>query len=213
MQKTFAKSFLILLAVMVGADCRKSRGAGVGGDEYLGFFQKGMPVNSASVTNEVPSPLAKKAAGTSPLALMDASRKLIRNAEVSIEVRDFEAAARKAGEIARSLGGYVADSQASGEGSRKRGRLTIRVRASDFDQALASLRALGDVQSEHVSTQDITKEYADLETRLRVKRDAAERVRAILHTKTARLSDVLEAEKQLTELIEEIEVIGGAAFL
>lgn len=140
---------------------------------------------------------------------MDAGRKLIRNGEMSIEVRDFDATARKVTEIAQSFGGYVADSQASGDGGRRSGTMTIRVRADAFDEALKALRALGKVQTEHVGTQDITKAYTDLEARLRVKSDAAERIREILKSRSAKLADVLEAEKQLSALIEQIEVMRG----
>jgi hypothetical protein len=140
---------------------------------------------------------------------MPLQRKLIQNGEVSIEVRDFDTAAGKAGEIARSLGGYVADSQAAGEGRRRHGALTVRVPAGSFEKALGELRHLGKVQSEHLGVQDISKAYTDLESRLMVKRDAAGRIREILRNRTAKLSDVLEAEKQLTELVEQIEVMEG----
>jgi hypothetical protein len=137
------------------------------------------------------------------------ARKLIRNGEISIEVHDFESSVRKATAIAAMYGGYVSDTQAAGEGSRRHGTVTIRVRSASFDQALGALKALGKVQTEHVGTEDITKAYTDLETRLRVKHDAAERIRDILKNRTARLSDVLAAEKELTALVEQIETMEG----
>jgi hypothetical protein len=145
----------------------------------------------------------------SALAAMAAAQKLIRNAEVSIEVKAFEAAGRKAAEVALSFGGYVADAQSSGETKRRRGMLTLRVPSARFDEALRALEALGDVRSEHVAVSDVTKAYSDLVTRLRVKRDAADRIREILRNRTAKLSDVLEAEKQLSALVEEIETMEG----
>ncbi len=121
----------------------------------------------------------------------------------------FDEAARRAEEVARGFGGYVADSQSGGEGQRRRGTLVLRVRAADFEAARRALRALGSVRSEHVSVQDVTKAYADLETRLRVKRDAALRVRELLRNRTAKLSDVLAAEKELSSLVGEIETMEG----
>lgn len=143
------------------------------------------------------------------LASMAAAQKLVRNAEVAVEVEDFAAANRKADEIARSFGGYVADAQSSGETRRRRGTLSLRVRADRFDAALAALEALGKVLSEHVRVEDVTKAYADLSTRLRVKRDAADRIREILRGRTAKLADVLQAETQLSNLVEEIETMEG----
>jgi uncharacterized protein DUF4349 len=143
------------------------------------------------------------------LASMAAAQKLVRNAEVSVEVDDFAAANRKADEIPRSFGGYVADAQSSGETRRRRGTLTLRVRADRFDAAVAALEALGRVRSEHVTVEDVTKAYADLDARLRVKRDAAERIRAILRDRTAKLADVLKAETELSSLVEQIETMEG----
>ena len=143
------------------------------------------------------------------LASMAAAQKLVRNAEVAVEVEDFAAANRKADEIARSFGGYVADAQSSGETRRRHGTLTLRVRADRFDAALAALEALGSVRSEHVRVEDVTKAYADLSTRLRVKREAADRIRDILRGRTAKLADVLQAETQLSNLLEEIETMEG----
>ena len=152
-----------------------------------------------------PKPVSDNRSDTAPLA----GRKLIRNGEVSIEVRDFESAARQASAIAAMYGGYVSDSQAAGEGTRRHGMITVRVRAAAFEQALGALKALGKVQTEHVGTQDITKAYMDLEARLRVKQDAADRLRDILKNRTARLADVLAAEKELTALVEKIESMEG----
>jgi hypothetical protein len=140
---------------------------------------------------------------------METSRKLIRNAEISLEVARFSESVRRAEEIARIFGGYVADSQAGGEGEQRTGTLVVRVRSDDFDRALAALRSLGNVRTEHVGMQDVTRAYADLETRLRVQREAADRVRGLLRNRAAKLSEILAAEKELSRLIEQIESLEG----
>ncbi len=211
MRKLSASALLVAVAFLSLLACRKAARpaglAGFSGDETVGLFQKGSEVVASP--REVAPEQGKGTRGEDAPAALGAARKLIQNAEVSIEVRDFDTAAQKAGEIARSLGGYVADSQAAGEGKRRHGALTVRVPAGSFEKALGGLRHLGKVQSEHLGVQDITKAYTDLESRLMVKRDAAGRIREILRNRTAKLSDVLEAEKQLTELVEQIEVMEG----
>ncbi|MEO8189858.1 MAG: DUF4349 domain-containing protein [Acidobacteriota bacterium] len=203
-------AFLILAAVLFSGACRKASpaAAGVASDRF----------EPAPPPSEVKSVLAgpRRAVDVSvradsiPAAPARTNPgKLIRNGEISVEVADFEVASRKAAGIAATFGGYVSDSQASGEGSRRRGTVSLRVRADSFERALAALKELGKVQSEHVSTNDITRAYTDLEARLQVKRDAAVRVREILKNRTARLADVLAAEKQLSELVEQIESMEG----
>jgi hypothetical protein len=94
-------------------------------------------------------------------------------------------------------------------GDRPRGTLTLRVRADRFEEAIAGLKTLGKVESLDLTTQDITREYADLETRLAAKRAAELRMRDLLRTSSARLTDLVQAEKEDARLIEEIDRLEG----
>lgn len=149
-------------------------------------------------------------AGRAPLAAMAAARKLIRSAQLTVEVPRYAEAARAVARIAEEHGGYVADSRASrNEQDKQRGTISIRVPAERFAPAFEALKALGRVRTESVGTQDVTKAYVELETRLRVKRETEARLREILRTRAAKLSEVLEAERELARLIEEIEQMEG----
>lgn len=150
------------------------------------------------------------AAAPAGLESMAAARKLIRSGRLSLEVESYAKAAEQAVRLAERARGYLADSQSTrSEHGRLRGSLTLRVPAEQFTTLLESLKGLGTVQSENTGTQDVTRAYTDLETRLRVKRDTAERLREILKTRTAKLSDVLEAERELARVTEEIETLEG----
>ena len=141
---------------------------------------------------------------------MAAARKLIRTGQMTLTVESYPKAADEVKRIAEAHGGYLADANAQrGEANRQHGTLTIRVEASAFDAAVVALRALGTVRQETVATQDVSKAYTDLETRLRVKRETADRLREILRTRTAGLSDVLAAERELARVTEEIEQAEG----
>jgi hypothetical protein len=166
-------------------------------------------VKTQAVSAGAPAPSSGPAAGGG-LAAAFASLKLIRTAQATLEVADFERAAREVARIAEGLGGYVADTQATrGPQDRQSGTVTIRVPAERFAAAMEGVKGLGKVRAESVSTQDVTREYADLETRLRVKRDTAERLRELLRARTAKLADVLEAERELARVTEEIERMEG----
>jgi Domain of unknown function (DUF4349) len=160
-----------------------------------------------------PQAAARPAAAESSrdaLEVMVAARRLVRNASVTLEVPLYGDAVARAEAIATAQGGYLSDAHvARDSGDRQSGTLTLRVRADRFEEALRALERLGKVESASLETQDVGKEYLDLETRLSAKRDAEERLRAILRTKTARLSDVLEAEKELSRVIEERETMEG----
>ena len=150
---------------------------------------------------------ASTGSATAPgLASVFASLKLIRNASITVEVEKYDRAAEEIVRVAESVGGYLAVAQVSqGPEEHRSGTLTIRVPSARFGAALAALKGLGKVKAENVSTQDVTKEYTDLETRLKVKRDTADRLRELLRTRTANLPDVLNAERELARVTEEIE--------
>lgn len=136
--------------------------------------------------------------------------KLIRTGQISIEVPDFEKAAKDLGKMVETLGGYIADTQVhrNPSGSRS-GSISLRVPVASYESAGSKIRALGKVMSESSNVQDVTKAYSDLETRLRVKREALNRIRELLRTKAGNLKEVLEAEKEISRITEEIEQAEG----
>jgi hypothetical protein len=174
--------------------------------QSLGYTNPAVAQGRAAAA--VAQPAGSGAAGA--LQAMAAARKLIRTAHLQIEVARYEEAALTAERIAEEHGGYLADSQAErGDKDRQQGTIALRIPADRFSPALAALKELGRVRSETVKTDDVTKAYADLETRLNVKRDTAGRLREILRTRTAQLSELLEAERELARITEQIEQMEG----
>lgn len=136
--------------------------------------------------------------------------KLIRTGQITIEVPEFDRAAKDLGNMVAALGGYIAETQIHRNPSGTRsGSISLRVPAGSFESVGSKIRALGKVQSESSNVQDVTKAYSDLETRLRVKREALNRIRELLRTNAGNLKEVLEAEKESSRITEEIEQAEG----
>lgn len=141
---------------------------------------------------------------------MIASQKLIRTGQLTLEVKVFDEAFTKLQRIASENGGYVADIRANRQDQgRASGSVVVRVQPNRYFQSLDALRAIGKVEQEGVNTQDVTKEYADLEARLTNKRQLEARMREILRTRAAKMEDLLEAEQQLSQVTEQIEQMEG----
>jgi Domain of unknown function (DUF4349) len=156
--------------------------------------------------DSAPSPSTEaKRAPVAPTLL-----KLIRVSSIQVEVTDFDAAATALGQLAQSIGGYVADTQVTRHPSGYRsGQIVLRIPVERFDAVGTSIRTLGKVLSERSMVEDVTKAYTDLETRLRVKRDELARIRELLKTKAGSLKDILEAEREISRITEEIELAEG----
>jgi len=185
------------LAALVGGCGKSTRQAKMDTLEMLDIAPAS-PEPKAGVENGGGAPVA-----ASP-------QKLIRTGSIQLEVKDFDAAAASLNQVAKSMGGYVADTQVTrhSEGHRT-GQVILRIPAYRFDTAGQSIRNLGKVLAERSSIEDVTKAYTDLETRLKVKREELSRIRELLKLKAGSLKDILEAEREISRITEEIELAEG----
>jgi chromosome segregation ATPase len=71
--------------------------------------------------------------------------------------------------------------------------------------AVGEIKALGRLENESQSGEDVTRQHADLAARLKTARETEERFRAILQQRTGKLSDVLEVERSIARVRGEIE--------
>ncbi len=89
------------------------------------------------------------------------------------------------------------------------GNISFRVRAENFDQAMAALHNLADdVRSESTSGQDVTEEYVDLNARL-TNLQAAEAQLLKLMEQAGDVSDILAVQQELVQTRGEIEQTKG----
>lgn len=137
-------------------------------------------------------------------------RKIIRDVRLEVEVEELAVARDAAGHLASELGGFVSDAGFQGPASDvARGQMILRVPAERVETAVAALAKLGKVRAETLSSQDVTRQYLDTETRLRVLRETDARLRRILADRTGDLADVLQVERELSRVVTEIERLEG----
>lgn len=143
------------------------------------------------------------------------ARKIIRNANLTLEVEQPGKAAQRIASIAESRGGFVVTSesrqQGGAQGSKPYEVITIelRVPAAQFDTALAEVRgAGGSVTAEKITGKDVTEEFIDLEARLRTQRALESQLLEIMKGARA-VSDAISVQRELTNVRTEIERIEG----
>jgi hypothetical protein len=137
-------------------------------------------------------------------------RMLIRNGSMSFEVKEVTAARRAIVDFTIAADGYIAsEKQLSSKEGEHRFELVVRLpgnRVDDFISRIDTMATRVDVRD--FSSQDVTEEYVDLESRLRAKRDVEARFREIV--KQARtIEEVLEVEQQIGVVHGDIEKIEG----
>jgi hypothetical protein len=139
-----------------------------------------------------------------------ANRKLIRNATVELEIVSFDDAVQKITAFANEEHGYVAttDSQKQANG-KLRGQVVLKVLPANLDRLLQKLRTVGELKNQTLGTEDVTKAYLDTDARLKNARVMEQRLIEMLKTKTGKVSDLLQVERELGRVREEIEKMQG----
>ena len=148
------------------------------------------------------------AGGSEPV--VDTSRKIIRRAQLAVEVTrgEVKPASVQAVNAIQSNFGYVETSSTS-QTDNDRKEITsffmvARVPAENFDKAVQDLTALGRTTREDITAQDITDTYVDLDARLRNKENQESRLLQIMgEAKT--VGEILQVEGELSRVRGDIE--------
>ena len=138
------------------------------------------------------------------------NRKLIRNASVELEIVGFDAAVQKITAFANEDRGYVATtSSEKQENGKLKGQIVVKVLPENLDRFLQKLRGLGELKNQTLGTEDITKAYFDTDARLKNARVMEQRLIDMLKKKSDDINDLLQVEKELGRVREQIEQMQG----
>jgi len=139
-----------------------------------------------------------------------ANRKLVRNATVELEIVSFDDAVQKIMAFASEERGYVATTNSQKQANGKlRGEVVVKVLPENLDRFLQKIRGLGELKNQTLGTEDVTKSYFDTDARLKNARVMEQRLIDMLKTKTGKVSDLLQVEKELSRVREDIEKMQG----
>ena len=128
---------------------------------------------------------------------------------MALVVIDVADSLEKITQLATTYGGFVVSSNTWQEGERTMGNIAIRVKATDFDNAMKALRNLAvEVRQESTSGQDVTEEYVDLSARLK-NLEASEAQLLELMKQAGDVAQILEVQRELTKTTGEIEQTKG----
>ena len=138
------------------------------------------------------------------------SRKLIRNAQLDLEVLNYEAAIQRLTTIATEARGFIAtQSSAKLPNGKLQGTVVVKVVPENLESFLQKARTLGELKNQTLGIQDVTKAYFDTDARMRNAQRMEARLLEMLEKKTGKVSDLLEVEKELARVRESIEQMQG----
>ena len=148
------------------------------------------------------------AAGGVPVAPNNApleTIQIVKTGSLTLEITDLDKAVAQAQSTIAGMGGYVADSNRSGDKDSAVATITYRLPVARWDDALAAMRGLASrVVSEQTNAADITAQVVDLDARLSNLKATEAALQAIM-AKATLIADVLAVEEQLGNTQGQIE--------
>jgi hypothetical protein len=136
------------------------------------------------------------------------TRKIIRNGSLELLVSDVGQSIIKIGSIATAVGGFVEKSTQTNSGGHS-ASVTVRIPAVRLDQVLAQIKGLAtSVDRESLEARDVTRQYIDLDARLRNTQAEEAQYLQILKRATT-IKDTLDVTEKLSNVRARIEQLQG----
>lgn len=142
-------------------------------------------------------------APTQPTTPQSIDQKLVKNAWLTIQVKDekhYPEAIARAEKVAKGLDGYIA--------AQTRNTITFKIPTGRLDEALTAVGELGKVKHRDVTTVDVTANFVDLQIRI----DNLKKVRVRLQElvdQGKNVQEILEVEKELARVTSQLESLEG----
>lgn len=218
MKRIFVIVLSVLLLAATAFGCQsKSAAAPQSNGYYYGYDTADNAVAEAAYDMVVEEPMEAKAASTSA-GRNDYSqaqspslqnRKIIRNADVSVQTLEFDKFLETLNSQVESFGGFVENSSISGRGYYNKTMLrtayvVVRVPAESLDTFLNVVDGLGNVTYKSTGMRDVTTNYIDSEKHLEALRTEQEALLEILKSATT-VEDLITVQNRLSEVRYQIE--------
>ena len=221
--------FIISIMVLLSG-CSMARNIISGDDSYAnkslpsGVMYDFAPDSSFMLAESAPNMMLRDSAAyqesTTDITAetSSADRLVIRNANMSIRELDTTQTIENISKIAGQFGGFVVQSNTWLEAyysgvDLPHGSITIRVKAENFDTAIAMIESNvpdpeENVISKDISGKDITSEYVDSSSKLTSLEATQKKLYEILDT-SKKVEDTLNVYREISNIETQIEVLKG----
>ena len=205
---------LLIFTILIS--CNRSEKKSEDAADYgLGELQK---TNNQNETQQIPvgkiSPFATDSAA-SPLqvpvvaVLTDWDSKIIKNASLKVEIRDFKKYNNYVHNAVKQYGAYVAQEEQTLSDEKSETYITIKVPVAQFENMMNALPSDdGKVMEKKISTNDVTGEVVDTKSRLEAKKQL--RLKYLEFLKQSKnMEEVLQVQNEVDNIQQQIESAAG----
>lgn len=133
------------------------------------------------------------------------SQKIIRNANLRFETADIDATASKIMASVKKYSAQVQNDSESKDDYALNRTMVVRLPSQYFDAFINDIgKGVAYFERKEISSEDVTEAYVDTEARIKAKKVLEARYLELI-SKAKKVSEVLEIEKELSAIREEIE--------
>jgi hypothetical protein len=151
--------------------------------------------------NNVPVP--------TPPAYVDWDKKIIKTADLHIEVKDFRRYTNRLHNAVKASGGYIAQEELTQSSSEIDNTVTIKVPVEKFEDLLLQLPSDSDRMIEKkITSEDVTMEFVDAKSKLETKKEVRERYLDLLKQAHS-MKDIIAIQNEIDEIQEDMDQASG----
>ena len=204
------KKVLVVIAILAAAAaCGGSQAA----SSALSRTGAG-PVPAAQPGKGASAPGSTDFAPSQPTTVPVQGPQVIKQAQLTLSVKSgtFDSSLAAVRGLVEGEQGFIAgtDAQANPQSSDqiRSGVISFMVPAANFDATIDALNNLGKVQSEHITGQDVSAQYVDLQARLANEEAQRDAMLALL-AQAKTVNDIITVQNQLGQITQQIEQLKG----
>jgi len=144
-----------------------------------------------------------------PLAKQDWDKKIIKTANLNLEVKDYNVYNSSLRDKLKQFGGYIAQEEQSQSEYKIENIITIKIPVDQFDDAVNSISSnVKELNEKKITSEDVTTEVIDTRSRLEAKKQV--RVRYLDLLKQAKnMEEILSVQSEINGIQEQIESAAG----
>lgn len=194
------KFLLSLSAVILSLACSNGGSNANNSDKFEAFRVEDAVAETVMSSKQVLS--APNSDGT-------IQQKLIKESYLNFETQDLDKTYIFITGIIKQNGGFIQDDNSNKSYNRISRHLVVRLPSVEFQKTIDSISNYVDFfDTKRISSRDVTEEFIDIEARLKAKQTLEKRYLELL-SKAKNVKEILDIERELSKIREEIEAKQG----
>ena len=211
--KIFKGSIAILMAVFVLACSKGNQSSDSSGivtqDIELPEIKKEETQTGTVSADTMATPKTLPLQGTQPSVKMDWDKKIIKTADINLELKDYKSYNKNIHSSLKNFGAYIASEKQTQTDYKIENVVTIKVPVDRFEDLMNTLPVdESTVLQKEISTQDVSGEVVDTKARMESKKQVRERYLSLLK-QAKNMKEILQVEKEVNAMQEDIEAGSG----